>query len=114
MDRPTKLARVAEVRANALRIVKESGAWDSSGDVKCLRATVADLVIMHHTPFQKMFPETDQAKYMKAMGFKINLPYGLDIWHDRKKVLNVEWSDDGALEVISYRPGEWERALEPA
>ncbi len=34
------------------------------------------------------------------VGGKENLSYRLDIWFARKKVLNVEWNDEGALEVI--------------
>jgi hypothetical protein len=40
-----------------------------------------------------------------------HLPYGLDIWHAHKKVLNVEWDDQGGFEVLSNKPGEWEYAL---
>ena len=39
--------------------------------------------------------------------------YGLDIWPAHKKVLNVEWSEEGLIEIISYRPGEWEDQLLP-
>jgi hypothetical protein len=38
---------------------------------------------------------------------KLNLPYGLDIWADRK-VLNVEWDADDTVDVIAFRPGDWE------
>ena len=33
------------------------------------------------------------------------LPYGIDVWYP-KKVLNVEWDDDGLVHIISYKPGE--------
>jgi hypothetical protein len=36
---------------------------------------------------------------------------GLDIWFRRKKVLNIERSDEGAPEIISYKPGELEARL---
>jgi len=39
---------------------------------------------------------------------KENLPPGLDIWHRNKKVPNIQWSDGGEIEIISYKPGEWE------
>jgi hypothetical protein len=42
-----------------------------------------------------------------------NLPYGLDIWWNNK-VLNIEWSDGGRINVVSYKPGQWERELERA
>jgi hypothetical protein len=37
--------------------------------------------------------------------------YGLDIWFPRKKVLNVEWNDEGLIQIGSYRPGAWEGQL---
>lgn len=65
--------------------------------------------IGYRTPFQRLLAESDLLRYQRALvGGKENLPYGLDIWQARKKVLNVEWSDNRVLEVISYRPGEWE------
>jgi hypothetical protein len=53
-------------------------------------------------------------KYVAALrGWECpkNLPYGLDIWWNNK-VLNVEWSDDGRTDVVSYKPGRWESELE--
>jgi len=26
-------------------------------------------------------------------------------------VLNIEWADDGAVAVVSYKPGDWESRL---
>jgi hypothetical protein len=33
------------------------------------------------------------------------------VWHEQKKVLNIEWDDQGGFEVLSYKPGEWEWLL---
>jgi hypothetical protein len=52
-------------------------------------------------------------RYQVALFGKENLPYGLDIWFAHKKVLNVEWNDEGLIKIISYRPGEWEDQLSP-
>lgn len=42
---------------------------------------------------------------------KVNLPNGLDVWGERGKVLNVEWSDKEVV-VVSYKAGAWEHELE--
>ncbi len=45
-----------------------------------------------------------------------SLDYGLDIWFDDKKVLNIEWVDSERVCLISFRRGDWERevlAFEP-
>jgi hypothetical protein len=41
----------------------------------------------------------------------VYLPYVMDVW-DGGKVLSVQWADDGSAEIITYKPGTWERDLE--
>jgi len=44
------------------------------------------------------------------MGRKLNLPYGVDLyWPGQGKVLNVQWDDDGNLDLVSFHRGEWEQ-----
>ena len=35
------------------------------------------------------------------------LPWCLEVWHGHT-VLNLQWGDDGALEVVSFTRGLWE------
>ena len=37
------------------------------------------------------------------------LPWRLDVWHGHT-VLNLQWGDDGTVEVISFTRGPWEDA----
>jgi hypothetical protein len=54
-------------------------------------------------------------KYMLAQIGKVaNLPYGLDVWVSKKKVMNIEWADDGRVELISFKPGDWQQRLAAA
>jgi hypothetical protein len=39
-----------------------------------------------------------------------SLPYGLDLWSP-KKVLCIEWNDQGTVALVSLRRGEWEAEL---
>ena len=69
--------------------------------------------MMLRTPFQKLPVSSDAICYLRALtGRKDNLPYGLNVWAASGKVLNIEWSDDGAIEVISFKRGGWEQELE--
>jgi hypothetical protein len=71
------------------------------------------LSMMHRTPFQRLGETPDYAKYLATLygsGRNYNLPYALDVWCG-KKVLNIEWADDGRVELVSYKPGDWERGL---
>jgi hypothetical protein len=77
-------------------------------------AEIGDVAITYRTPFQPLPPLSQFMRYQIALyGGKENLPYGLDIWFAHKKVLNVEWNDEGLIRIISYRPGEWEDQLSP-
>ena len=108
MDRATKMARIEAIRASALLAVRLRGKWEGAGYIRLCVADLGDVKIGYRTPFQRLPAESDVLRYQLALvGGKENLPYGLDIWQARMKVLNVEWNDNGDLEVILYRPGEW-------
>ena len=114
MDKATKIARVTAIREHALRILREHGQWEMVSGTRELGATFDGLKMLYRTPFQPLPLESELLRYQRArVGGKANLPYGLDIWIPGKKVLNLEWSDDGALEIISFKPGDWERTLGP-
>jgi hypothetical protein len=36
------------------------------------------------------------------------LPYGLDVRHGTRRVLRIMWSDDGAVDVMSFVRRQWE------
>jgi hypothetical protein len=116
MDKATKRARIEALRSDALRIVKEVGSWTQVrvGDRDCALkgAEIGDVKILLRTPFQPLPPASQFLRYQDAvLGSKENLPYALDIWFARKKVLNVEWNDGGFIQIVSYRPGAWEGQL---
>jgi hypothetical protein len=73
-----------------------------------------DLSMLYRTPFQPLQQASEHVHYMQAMlKDKGNLPYGLDIWHNRKKVMLVEWNE-GEFQLVTYKPGEWELMLDSA
>jgi hypothetical protein len=114
MNAADKQAHVAGVRDLAVAAVKESGVWERWGPINLLTARRGDLQIGYRTPFQQLPKMSHAESYGRALlGGRETLPYGLDIWHRRIKVLNLEWNDRGDFEVISYMPGEWEWQLRP-
>jgi hypothetical protein len=56
--------------------------------------------LVYRTPIQKMPKISKQLKYRAASlkGDGPNLPYGLEVWASKSKVLNVEWNDQGLLQ----------------
>jgi hypothetical protein len=53
--------------------------------------------------------------YRTSLESRWLLPHGLSVWASlrgkRCKVLNIEWSDSGTTELISFRRGGWEDEL---
>jgi hypothetical protein len=92
---------------------RRGAGWQTASPVKLLSARVGSLLIGYRTPFQRLPVVRDKLKFIAA---KIgapppqSLPYGLDLWAP-KKVLNVEWDDQGNVALIGFRRGEWEEEL---
>jgi hypothetical protein len=113
-----KRDRAIELRDLALHIIHSRGTWEEipvrgGAPMRMLGFRDGDLRILFRTPFQAIPAAPPLMQYVAAMlgrDPRINLLYGLDIWC-KGKVLNIEWADDGALTVVSYKSGEWEREL---
>jgi hypothetical protein len=104
--------RMLAIRGRAVAFVRSNGEWRSCGETKLLVAERGPISVGYRTPFQKLPAVNVRTGYIRALlGGKANLPYGLDIWHEHKKVLNIEWDDQGGFKVLSYKPGEWEWLL---
>ena len=62
------------------------------------------------TPFSD-FPDRpaarsyDEARLLQQS--RKSFPYRLDVWHG-KKVMSVEWTEDGRFRLISFWPGIWQ------
>jgi hypothetical protein len=99
------------LRDAAVVIVKRYGKLEDCGAAKLLIARIGEIVISYRSPFQPLPKLDEKSKYEIArLGGRLNLSYGLDVWAP-KKVLNIEWDDRGAFEVISFRRGDWESVL---
>ena len=70
-----------------------------------------------HTPFTPFPIEVagragsyDEALLIqKGLAARPTLPWRLDIWHNGRKMMSLQWSHrDTAVEAISFRPGPWE------
>ncbi len=110
----TEADRVEELRDAAFRVLERHGEWKPCGSrtLHMLTADVSSLLILHRTPFQKLFKPSERMKYMAAVLGQSprTLPYGLDIWHG-KKVFSIDWDDAEGVEIRSFTRGEWEDRL---
>jgi hypothetical protein len=112
----TKKTRAIELLEMALPVVKALGAWQRiEGGPNLLDFRTGSLIIAYRSPFQKPPPPSAEL-IRKSVTFGVlpgkNLPHGLDIWAPPRKVLNIEWSDDGDMLIVGYKAGPWEQELE--
>jgi hypothetical protein len=88
-----RLDEAQELRATALRILDRSGLdtilYDPQKRHHTRQAEIGGLTIMHSSP---------QGEQL------------LDIWQDRK-VFSIAWDATGAIQVVSFRPGNWREIL---
>jgi hypothetical protein len=107
------VCRALRLRDLALPILWQQGTWEQFGKAKILTARHSTILLAYRTPFQRISHVSDAFKYKAAQlrqNVPSNLPYGLDIWAP-KKVLNMEWDEQGNVALVSFRPGEWEAQL---
>ena len=106
---PSRTEQALAVQAITLELLKKhGGAWEDVSGIKFLCFERGPIKISYRTPFQKLPAESEIVKYMRSMlGGGSNLPYGLDIWHNHKKVMNLEWDDHGNRHLASFRRGDW-------
>jgi hypothetical protein len=109
---PERLARVRAARDCLLQIVRKQGQQAGRGWVS---ADAAGFSIMHRTPFTRLMPEGRQSRaYAEALVKQKavpDLPYTMEVWYLSQKVLNVQWDENDKIQLISFRPGEWETKL---
>jgi hypothetical protein len=98
----TKKQRAVQLRDLVLMAIEAIG-YRTNGDGSTIGERPNHLYISYRAvPYPGAHPTLSR-----------NLSHGLDIWWNNK-VLNIEWSDDGRINVVSYKPGQWESVLERA
>jgi hypothetical protein len=112
--RARRLDTAINIRNAALKKVKKEGQFEDTNIGPLLVWKGDEIAISHHTPFQK-FPMPDEEIYRQCYAAevdpKINLPYGLDIWDTKGKVLNIEWDSNDNVVLVSFRRGKWEQKV---
>jgi hypothetical protein len=78
-----------------------------------VEASVGEFEILYRTPFTRL-PQRQPTSHHEAwlrQQPSSNLPYGLDVFFWRLKVMNVEWDDRGRIDLVVFRSGPWEDEL---
>jgi len=103
--------RAIQLRDAALKVVKARGEWCHSRPTRLLVFQHGELSVLYRTPFQRLPALSENDKYRMALhAGGPYLPHGLAVGF-KGKVLDVEWDDNDALRIGTYRPGKWELPL---
>jgi hypothetical protein len=85
------------------------------GSLRVVTATIERFLILYRTPFSGPLPEFVAADYQEALMLhkrgRVNLAYGLDVWVEGKKAMNIEWDERTTIHLVSFRSGDWENDL---
>jgi hypothetical protein len=112
------MARALELRDAALGLVRTRGAWVpvpvDGKDVRFLMAEANGVRVMYRTQFQRGPDSPKPGTYAHAVAMqraKPGLPHALDVWAENEKVLNIQWSERGEVDLVSFQRGTWESRL---
>ncbi len=104
-----------EIRDHVLKLLRRDGVLEVQRDtVRLVELRVEPWIFRSWTPFSALFPgEASSPGYRHAIErqhTRVDLPYGLEVWHQGAQVLRVLWADNGAFEVDGFVRGPWEAA----
>lgn len=126
----TRTETARQIRDRALVLVRHYGSYEAVGEDKDLTWRGAGFMVSYSTPLQRVEdPDAALKAAARKLGLSLEqtrrqlareareglvvpqqLPYRLNIWQGRK-VMNLEWSDDDALHIVSFRRGPWENVF---
>ena len=109
-----RLHAAIRIRDAALEKVEKEGEFEDTNIGPLLVWRGDELEISHHTPFQKFPPPSEDVLrqcYAADVDPTNNLPYGLDIWDTKGKVLNIEWDDKNHVDLLCFKRGKWEQKV---
>jgi hypothetical protein len=105
--------RALAIRDHLLPLVRDRGTLGCQRDaVRLIALRLDPWPLKHWTPFNDLAPEQASSPgYRHALArqrTRPELPYGLEVRCDDRKVLGVLWAEDGSFEVDRFIRGSWE------
>jgi hypothetical protein len=105
--------RALAIRDHLVPLVRDRGKLElQEGSVRLIVLQTGPWTLNHWTPFNELASEQASSPgYRHALARqhgRVDLPYGLDLWHEGAKLLSVLWADDGSSEVARFVRGPWE------
>jgi hypothetical protein len=111
----TRIERAIIIRDALVAWLPHRGGPRTHGPLRVIEATAGRFLILYRTPFSGALPKLvatncREAQLLQRFG-QPNLHYGLDVWADLKKVMNVEWDLRGQVDLVAFRCSGWEDEL---
>jgi hypothetical protein len=105
--------RALAIRDHLLHLIRDRGMLECQRDaVRLITLQLDPWLLRHWTPFNDLSPEQAASPgYRHALARQRTcpeLPYGLEVSCDGRKMLCVLWARDGSFEVDSFVRGCWE------
>ena len=116
----TRLDRALALRDQLLVWLAAHGEWETIDEgrqnLRCIAAAAGDFHISYRTPFtlapdSKLKPKNYRQALLLQQAGPLELGYGLDIWYQNRKVMNLMWSAREETHLAGFRGGLWEREL---
>lgn len=103
--------RVTLLRDAAMRVVRSKGIWDLRSEPPFLCFESSELRLNYRGP-QEFFGLPDISyNDLLSKRFPNSRRFGLDVYGTGHKTMNLEWDDDGEVEIVSFKRGAWEEVL---
>ena len=107
-----RTARALAIRDHLLPLIRAHGFMQEAGggSLRMVMWRAGRFRFALRSPFTPWPGTSPPGSYAAALAKQRAdpvLPWGLDVWHDRK-VLSLQWDDAGRVEVISFNRGPWE------
>ena len=106
--RPGRVERAMELRAFALKLLREQGLWQPLfNGPEVLRFEDSRIILMFYV---KRPGPLELRERSGPLGWGL---YGMELWDKRiGKVLNLDWQTVGAVpRIVTFKRGEWEQWL---
>ncbi|MGM4962976.1 hypothetical protein AB7714_05680 [Tardiphaga sp. 1201_B9_N1_1] len=108
---PARIARAIELRNHAVDLVASRGAMANANDggrsVQVMAFDEGRLSVLYKTP-RTTLSSADAPAPFRPKGFMI------EVWFDGRKTMSVHWDHEGPVEVVTFKPGDWENSIAEA
>ena len=105
---PARVTRAIELRNLAVDLIASRGvmsdAEDGGRSIKVMTYDSDRVSVLYKTPRVNL-SGAEAPPPFRPKDFMV------EVWFDGRKRLSVHWDHEGPVEVVTFRPGEWENSI---